>query len=112
MGASSCAVCHAGFFGRTDAVYCSSACRQKAHRARTARRIAVLRERSRPVPATAQTQVEVSSSLRAAASSMRHSREQIDRAHALCQMSQERLQERAARQHEVAVTRGVPWPGN
>jgi hypothetical protein len=35
-------MCGAGFGGRSDAVYCSSACRQKAHRARTAQRIADL----------------------------------------------------------------------
>jgi hypothetical protein len=35
-------MCGADFGGRSDAVYCSSACRQKAHRARTARRIAEL----------------------------------------------------------------------
>jgi hypothetical protein len=33
-------MCGVGFRGRSDAMYCSSACRQKAHRARTARRIA------------------------------------------------------------------------
>jgi hypothetical protein len=37
-----CQMCGADFGGRSDAVYCSSACRQKAHRARTARRIAEL----------------------------------------------------------------------
>lgn len=37
-----CAVCGADFSARSDALYCSSACRQKAHRARTAQRIADL----------------------------------------------------------------------
>jgi hypothetical protein len=31
-----CAVCSATLTGRADAIYCSSACRQKAHRVRTA----------------------------------------------------------------------------
>lgn len=37
-----CGVCDIRFRGRSDAVYCSPACRQKAHRSRTARRIADL----------------------------------------------------------------------
>jgi hypothetical protein len=124
MSAAMCAVCNAGFFGRSDALYCSSACRQKAHRARTARRVAALRERAVRAPAAAragaasapipaQTQAEVSRTLRrAAASSMRRSREQIDRAHVLCQMSRQRLQEHASPQHETSIVRGAPWPGN
>lgn len=40
-----CVVCGGVFHGRVDAVYCSPACRQKAHRARTARRIAALSSR-------------------------------------------------------------------
>jgi hypothetical protein len=38
-------MCGTAFGARSDAVYCSSACRQKAHRARTARRIAELQWR-------------------------------------------------------------------
>ncbi|ORA14349.1 hypothetical protein BST16_12400 [Mycobacterium asiaticum DSM 44297] len=33
----SCAVCAGQFNGRTDAIYCSSACRQKAYRLRNPR---------------------------------------------------------------------------
>lgn len=33
---ASCSECQADFYGRADAVYCSSRCRQKAYRARTA----------------------------------------------------------------------------
>jgi hypothetical protein len=43
-----CGVCGVGFYARSDAIYCSSACRQKAHRARMARRIAGLAGRHRP----------------------------------------------------------------
>ena len=32
-----CCVCRAPFYGRSDACYCSGACRQKAYRARVAR---------------------------------------------------------------------------
>ena len=35
-----CRVCGTTFYGRADARYCCGACRQKAHRARTARRAA------------------------------------------------------------------------
>jgi hypothetical protein len=38
-------MCGTAFGARSDAVYCSSACRQKAHRARAARRIAELQWR-------------------------------------------------------------------
>jgi hypothetical protein len=33
-----CCVCRAPFYGRSDACYCSGACRQKAYRSRIARR--------------------------------------------------------------------------
>lgn len=36
-GVLSCAVCSGQFNGRTDAVYCSPACRQKAYRLRNPR---------------------------------------------------------------------------
>jgi hypothetical protein len=42
MSVAMCAVCGAHFSARSDALYCSSACRQKAHRTRTAQRIADL----------------------------------------------------------------------
>jgi hypothetical protein len=45
-----CSSCGIGFRGRADAIYCSSACRQKAHRGRTARRIAALAEQQRSGP--------------------------------------------------------------
>jgi hypothetical protein len=32
-----CGMCRAVFYGRSDACYCSGACRQKAYRARVAR---------------------------------------------------------------------------
>jgi hypothetical protein len=35
-----CWQCDKTFYGRSDAHYCSNACRQKAHRSRTARTIA------------------------------------------------------------------------
>ncbi|OBI47299.1 hypothetical protein A5707_19820 [Mycobacterium kyorinense] len=37
-----CGVCGIDFCARSDAIYCSPACRQKAHRARTARRLGAL----------------------------------------------------------------------
>jgi hypothetical protein len=47
MSVATCPVCGTGFSARSDAVYCCSACRQKAHRARTAGRIAELSERAK-----------------------------------------------------------------
>jgi hypothetical protein len=38
MAAVVCVMCQRSFAGRADARYCSAACRQKAHRNRTARR--------------------------------------------------------------------------
>jgi signal transduction histidine kinase len=46
-----CNMCGTDFNGRTDAVYCSSACRQKAHRARMADHLAKL-ARTLPVPSS------------------------------------------------------------
>lgn len=46
--ALTCPVCRARFHARSDAVYCSDACRQRAYRNRIARRSAALAVRHRP----------------------------------------------------------------
>jgi hypothetical protein len=102
MAAVTCAVCRTGFSARSDAVYCSSACRQKAHRARTARRIADLRARvvrtTRPV--LSDPNAAGKSLQRAAAGSIQRAREQVQRSRELCRISTERLQQAAAIQQQ------------
>ncbi|OBH91326.1 hypothetical protein A5678_11550 [Mycobacterium sp. E2733] len=90
-----CAVCGTSFSARSDAVYCSSACRQKAHRARSARRTAVLREALRRSSGAGRgADSDAARSLqRSVASSMRRAREQLDRSRELCRVSELRLQE-------------------
>lgn len=88
-------MCGAGFSARSDAVYCSSACRQKAHRVRTARRLAT----ARSGPAD---------SLRSSvAGTIQRAREQVDRSRELC-----RISERHLRESEAIVRKRAAWPGN
>jgi hypothetical protein len=122
-------MCGTGFSARSDAVYCSSACRQKAHRARTARRIADLRARvvrtTRPV--LADPNAAGKSLQRAAAGSIQRAREQVQRSRELCRISTERLQQAAAIQQQFGkeaadaafpaasrpiCTKAVLWRGN
>lgn len=86
-------MCGAGFSARADAVYCSSACRQKAHRARSARRVEVLRQN---VVRRATASEQSRSLQRTVAGSMQRARQQLDRSRELCRVSELRLQESAA----------------
>ncbi|OBH29589.1 hypothetical protein A5692_20525 [Mycobacterium sp. E342] len=90
-----CAACGAGFSARSDALYCSSACRQRAHRARSARRTTELRETlRRSARTTRDTPADVDGSLqRSVADAMQRARRQVDRSRELCRVSELRLQE-------------------
>ncbi|OBA72387.1 hypothetical protein A5641_08155 [Mycobacterium sp. 1554424.7] len=106
MTRGACLKCGAGFSGRSDAIYCSSACRQKAHRARTAQRT-VLRESLRQT-APARAGAEAGKLLRlSAATSVRRAPEQVDRSRELCRMSEHRL-----RESDAILRKHAPWPGN
>ncbi|OBG67843.1 hypothetical protein A5702_15255 [Mycobacterium sp. E3339] len=102
-------------------MYCSSACRQKAHRGRSARRTAALRETVRRDAASRRGQTsEVARSLqRSAASSMQRARQQVDRSVELCRTSELRLQESDAIRRAVlqmspsnSSAERALWPGN
>ncbi|EFG76361.1 hypothetical protein HMPREF0591_3726 [Mycobacterium parascrofulaceum ATCC BAA-614] len=123
MRGMTCAVCGAGFTARSDALYCSSACRQKAHRARSARRAAALREIvRRSFPASRSTHSDAGRSLQlAAATSVRRAREQVDRSRELCRAAALRLEQSDAVREQVSkqwAARSAPgtgrasWPGN
>ncbi|MGA8328902.1 MAG: hypothetical protein WB777_06375 [Mycobacterium sp.] len=89
-----CEMCGAGFSARSDAVYCSSACRQKAHRARTLLRTAdpaLPRGRRRPTP-----RVLVKPDV---AGTIARARVQQRRAHELCRTAEEILRA-SAESHE------------
>ena len=73
-----CFICGNGFYGRSDAVYCSPACRQKAHRARLARR----------------TKPNV-------AGSAQRAQQALDRARALCRAAADHLEQATATQQEI-----------
>jgi hypothetical protein len=74
-----CSSCGIGFRGRADAIYCSSACRQKAHRGRTARRIAALAEQQSSGPLRRPTVIKPGS-----ADTIQRGYEQQQRARELC----------------------------
>lgn len=120
-------MCGTDFSARSDAVYCSSACRQKAHRARTAHRIANLHAlvSRAATPALADPNATGKSLQQAAASSIQRAREQVERSRELCRISTERLQQGAVIQqqfgneaadvattHRPICTRAVLWRGN
>lgn len=98
-----CAVCGTGFTGRSDAVYCSAACRQKAHRARTARRVDALRS-LRSGRNEVRRPVGIRSDI---AQSIARAREQIAESRRLCRVSAERLQRLEDLQRELAKPREV-----
>ncbi|MEE6175439.1 hypothetical protein [Mycobacterium sp. 050134] len=104
MSVTACALCGRSFSARSDAVYCSSACRQKAHRARAARRTAVLRERlERHVGFERSLQRSVSRSLE-------DSRRQVDRSRELRRVAEIRIQRTEALRQEIAMGRAEPYP--
>lgn len=73
-----CGICGSAFHARSDAIYCSSACRQRAHRARTAERIAphdgLLPRRGHTVRVITKPDV---------ARTIQRARREVERAHAL-----------------------------
>ncbi|CKG96411.1 Uncharacterised protein [Mycolicibacterium smegmatis] len=101
-----CAVCGTWFTGRADAVYCSSACRQKAHRARIAHRVAAVsskrsdtdRDEVRRRPVAIRSDI---------AQSIARAREQVAVSRRLCRDSAERLQRLEDLQRELAEPREV-----
>jgi hypothetical protein len=114
MAATRCAVCGTDFRGRSDAVYCSSACRQREHRARTARRTAILRLRAGHVAAPVVTRSEeaYASMRRSVARSLERAREQVDRSRELCRTSTERVEQSVALQQRFTTDRAADALGS
>jgi hypothetical protein len=92
-----CQMCGSAFSARSDAVYCSSACRQKAQRARTARRIAELEWRP------GRTRVFIKPD---AAGTIARARVEQRRAHELCRIAADILKA-SAESH--AQLKSVVW---
>ena len=82
-------MCGTRFSARSDAVYCCSACRQKAHRARTAERIADLSDRVKHSAGMALRN-------RDGAASTQHVQDVVDRSRQLCRMAAERVRQAAS----------------
>ncbi|OBG97510.1 hypothetical protein A5697_18795 [Mycobacterium sp. E3251] len=104
-------------------MYCSPACRQKAYRARSTRRMAVLRETLRRSVGRGAHPEAVRSLHRSVASSMERAREQLARSRELCRVSELRLREsdvicreslrkRAARAASTSDTERAWWLGS
>lgn len=109
MASTVCTVCGAGFARRRDAVYCSSACRQKAHRARTAGRLDALQQRLAKGSGPKPLRREDARSLQfAVADSLRVARERVERSRELCRLAEDLLRQcrtdrqRLDRQHWAA----------
>ncbi len=96
-----CEICGAGFSARSDAVYCSSACRQKAHRARTALRTADWEWRQGPRRPTPRVLVKPD-----VAGTIARARVQQRRARELCRTAEEILRA-SAESHEQL--KSVVW---
>ncbi|HEY9304046.1 MAG TPA: hypothetical protein VIO95_07130 [Mycobacterium sp.] len=100
-GPLTCGVCGIGFGGRADAMYCSSACRQKAHRARTARRIAEWAGQQRPRVRAARAIIkpDVANTIQRAQREQRRARE-------LCRTAADTLRESVAAKRRLAA---IQW---
>lgn len=105
MSVASCAVCGTSFPARSDAVYCSSACRQKAHRVRTAERIADLSGRAKQSFGRTLTK-------RDAAASRQHVQDVMNRSRELCLTAAERMQQAAAIQERCRQIRLATGTGS
>jgi hypothetical protein len=101
MSVVSCAVCGTSFPARSDAVYCSSACRQKAHRVRTAERLAELSDRVKHSVGSRLTKKEVAASRQHVENVMRRSRD-------LCLTAADRVQQAVATQERCRENGVVP----
>ncbi len=102
MSAATCAVCDTLFSGRADAVYCSSACRQKAHRERTARRIAELSDLVEQSSGRKSTGRE--STVSAA-----QVRDVVKRSRELCRTSAERIRKAAEIEQRFRQNHSAIW---
>ena len=80
-----CFICGNGSYARSDAMYCSPACRQKAHRARLARR----------------TKPNV-------AGSAHRAQQALDRARALWRAAADHLEQAAATEQEIIQRYSIP----
>jgi hypothetical protein len=121
MTVLTCSFCGAGFAARSDALYCSPACRQKAHRARTARRTA---EGLTASPGRGEQRIPtVKTPDRAVAGYLQRARDQVDRSRELRRRAERGLQRTAVIRRELmdyrrpdtvpaVPSRGVRWPGN
>jgi hypothetical protein len=94
-------MCDTCFSARADAVYCSSACRQKAHRERTARRIAELSDLVEQSSGRNLTSRDI-------AASRTRVRDVVNRSRELCGTPAERIREAAeieqrSRQNRSAI---------
>lgn len=101
MAMTTCSMCGGDFSARSDAIYCSPACRQKAHRARTAQRTALLRE------ALSRSSGAAGSLRPSVAATLQRARDQVDRSRELRQTSERRL-----RESDALLRRRPSWPGN
>jgi hypothetical protein len=99
--AVTCGVCGTGFHARAGAIYCSSACRQKAHRARTALRVAGLEARQPAMRSTRRAFVKPD-----VAGTIERARQEQCRARELCRTSAEALRE-SAESHQKLMA--VQW---
>jgi hypothetical protein len=112
MNGRTCGACGTGFSGRSDAVYCSAACRQKAHRTRTARRVANLRERARGDFPRSLNRIEATALRQAVAESLVRARQQVDWSRELCRTSAERMARGAAIARRFGGTEATTAPAN
>lgn len=101
-----CGVCGAGFHARAGAIYCSPACRQKAHRAGTALRIAGLEARQPPMRSTRRAFVKPD-----VAGTIERARQEQRRARELCRSSAETVRESAESHRKLMAARWLTHAG-
>lgn len=98
-GRLTCSMCGICFQGRADAIYCSAACRQKSHRARTARRTVELAARRTPIQ-TRRVLIKPD-----VASTIQRARLEERRARELCRTAAETLRQSVVSQQQLMAVR-------
>jgi hypothetical protein len=112
MSVTTCPICHRSFRARSDAVYCSPACRQKAHRVRAAARRDQLTAEAGSVTVSARAREALH---RSVAASVQRARDQVELSRELCRGAERRVREADAIRREFGdkrVGERAPWPGS
>ena len=105
-------MCATAFSGRSDARYCSPACRQKAHRDRTARRLTEWAQRAGRGSRTGPDQLVAAEIGRTAVRARHAARQNMQRSRELSRASAEHVQRAATLRRQAVEVRLAATPAD